>query len=66
MSEALISVTDERAQSTKHKTAAKFYLRLRPSALSHTEAAIPDLGRLVDMYGAPDFQVPAAASSATS
>lgn len=63
VSEALISVTDERAQTTKHKTAAKFYMRLRPSALQHTEQAIPDLARLVEKYTAPDFQVPLAAAT---
>lgn len=59
---ALVSVTDERAENTKHKTAAKVYNRLRPSALSHTEAAIPDLARLVTQYGSPDFVPPASAS----
>jgi hypothetical protein len=55
VSEALVEVTDARAGTTKHKTAAKFYQRLRPSALAHVEQAIPDLAALVDKYaqGAP-------------
>ncbi len=50
VSEALVEVTDARAGTTKHKTAAKFYQRLRPSALAHVEQAIPDLAALVDKY----------------
>lgn len=50
VSEALVEVTDSRAGTTKHKTAAKFYQRLRPSALAHVESAIPDLAALVDKY----------------
>ncbi|MFO0748632.1 MAG: hypothetical protein U1F43_23670 [Myxococcota bacterium] len=63
VSESLISVTDERAETTKHKTAAKFYHRLRPSALTHTEQAVPELARLVTTYGAADFKPPAAAAN---
>lgn len=55
VSEALIAVTDGRAETTKHKTAAKFYHRLRPSALAHVEGSIPELAALVEKYsqGAP-------------
>lgn len=60
VSEALIAVTDTRAETTKHKTAAKFYHRLRPSALAHVEQAIPDLAALVDKYGADAPQAVAA------
>lgn len=60
VSEALIAVTDARAETTKHKTAAKFYHRLRPSALAHVEQAIPDLAALVDKYGADAPQAVAA------
>ncbi len=51
VSEALIAVTDARAETTKHKTAAKFYHRLRPSALAHVEQSIPELAALVEKYG---------------
>ena len=60
VSEALIAVTDGRAETTKHKTAAKFYHRLRPSALAHVEQAIPELAALVDKYGAASSQAAAA------
>lgn len=50
VAEALITVTDARAETTKHKTAAKFYHRLRPSALQHVKDAVPDLAALVDKY----------------
>jgi hypothetical protein len=50
VAEALVEVTDKRAETTKHKTAAKFYLRLRPSALQHVNDAIPDLAALVEKY----------------
>lgn len=53
VSEALIEVTDLRAQTTKHKTAKKFYERLRPSALANVEEAVPELAQLVTKYGKP-------------
>lgn len=62
VSEALIEVTDARAETTKHKTAAKFYHRLRPSALAHVEQSVPDLAGLVDKYGYAPPQVVAATS----
>lgn len=51
VAEALISVTDKRAETTKHKTAASVYNRLRKSALSHVEDAVPDLVGLVTRHG---------------
>lgn len=50
VAEALVEVTDKRAETTKHKTAAKFYNRLRPSALQHVKDNIPALAGLVDKY----------------
>lgn len=50
VAQALVAVTDERADGTRHKTAKKLYFRLRPSALSNVEEAIPDLARLVETY----------------
>lgn len=52
VAEALVAVTDARAETTKHKTAAGFYRRLRPSALEHVEQTIPDLAALVTKYAA--------------
>jgi len=45
--EALLSVTDRRAQSAKNRTLKKAYDKLRPSAVSHVEAAIPGVARTV-------------------
>jgi len=63
VAEALISVTDERAQTTKHKTAKKFYLRLRPSALNHVEDAVPELAALLDKYDEVPSEAPLATPS---
>jgi hypothetical protein len=51
VAEALITVTDRRAETTKHKTAASFYYRLRKSAVSHVDEAIPDLVALLVRHG---------------
>lgn len=51
VAEALIAVTDKRAETTKYKTAASIYNRLRKSALGHVEEAIPDLVELVTRHG---------------
>jgi hypothetical protein len=51
VAEALITVTDRRAETTKHKTAASFYYRLRKSALGHVDEAIPDLVGLLVRHG---------------
>ena len=50
VAQALVEVTDKRAESTKHKTAKKFYLRLRDKALQNVEDAVPDLAGLVTKY----------------
>jgi len=50
VAEAMVSVTDARAETTKHKTAQKLYHRFRPSALANVEEAIPELGTLVTTY----------------
>ena len=49
---ALLSISDQRAQSAKNQTVKKAYEKLRPSAQRHVEAAVPAIGRLVDRYGA--------------
>jgi len=62
VAEALISVTDARAETTKHKTAQKLYHRFRPSALTNVEDGVPELATLVTQYGlsAPEPAVAAA------
>lgn len=44
----LLKVTDQRASTSKHKTAAKMYNKLRPSALKNVESAVPGLGKLIE------------------
>jgi hypothetical protein len=44
----LLSVTDRRAENTKHKTAKKAYLKMRGSAKKHVSEAIPDVGRMFE------------------
>lgn len=46
----LLSVTDERAETSSHKTAAKMYMKLRPSALNNVEAAVPGLASLIEKH----------------
>jgi hypothetical protein len=46
----LLKVTDERAKTSEHKTAAKLYNKLRPSALKNVEAAVPSLGKLIEKH----------------
>ncbi|MCP4447946.1 MAG: hypothetical protein GY811_21815 [Myxococcales bacterium] len=46
----LLKVTDERAESSKHKTAAKMYRKLRPSALNNVETAVPGLAALIGKH----------------
>lgn len=50
VAEDLLSVTDERAASSKHTTAAKLYKRLRPKAKVDVASAAPKLGALIDGY----------------
>lgn len=49
---ALLEVTDKRAETTKHKTAAKVYHKLRPSALTHVTDVLPALADVVAKYSA--------------
>lgn len=48
VAEALLGVTDARAQRTTHGSVKKMYEKMRPSAKKHVEEAIPRLGRLVE------------------
>ena len=46
----LLSVTDGRAETTKHRTAKKAYEKIRPSAKRNVVEAVPKLGRVVEGY----------------
>jgi hypothetical protein len=47
VAEDLLAVTDERAAATSHKTVAKLYDKLRPSAKRNVATAVPRLGVLL-------------------
>lgn len=48
VAEDLLGVTDRRAETTRHKTAKKAYLKMRGSAKSNVMEAIPELGRMLE------------------
>jgi hypothetical protein len=49
-SEALLSVTDERAKNSERAPIRKAYNAVRPSGVKNVEAALPRLGALVQKY----------------
>ncbi|MCA9669273.1 MAG: hypothetical protein KC503_26940 [Myxococcales bacterium] len=50
VAEALLQVTDQRANGSSNKTAVKAYKRLRPKGKVHVEQAVPNLGKIVDKH----------------
>lgn len=63
VSEDLLSVTDERAETSKHKTARKLYKKMRGSAKNNVQGAIPDLGKLVERHMSGEAAAEAAAEA---
>jgi hypothetical protein len=59
---ALLGVTDKRAQRTSHKTLLSAYQKLRPTAEKQVAAGLPRLSRLIDKHNAamPPKAAPAA------
>ena len=51
--EALLGITDQRAQRAKNQMVRTAYEKLRPMAKKHTEAAIPRVAKLIAKYEAP-------------
>lgn len=47
IADALLGITDERAQRSKNNTLKKAYEKLRPQGKKHVEEAMPRLGRLI-------------------
>lgn len=47
---ALLAVTDERAQKTRHNLIKSAYEKLRPSALRNVEDAVPRVGGVIEKY----------------
>lgn len=50
VAEDMLSVTDERAQRTSHKTAKKAYEKMRGSAKAHVQDAVPELARIIERH----------------
>jgi hypothetical protein len=50
VAEALLAISDERAQRAKNNTLKKAYEKMRPTGKKHVEAAVPRIGRLVAKY----------------
>ncbi|MFW5966608.1 MAG: DUF6918 family protein [Persicimonas sp.] len=48
--EALLSITDDRAEKADHKVLKKTYGKLRGQAVDHVRDALPATGRLIDKY----------------
>jgi len=50
VADALLAITDRRAQRTKYGSAKKLYETLRGTAKKHVESAMPRVGKLVEKY----------------
>ncbi len=50
VAEALVQVTDGRADRSRHTTLVRGYRKLRPGALRHVGQAVPGLADLFDLY----------------
>jgi len=51
VAEALLAVTDGRAQASKHGSVKGAYGKLRGSARKNVERAVPGLGKIIETYG---------------
>ncbi|HEY3236808.1 MAG TPA: hypothetical protein VGJ84_18970 [Polyangiaceae bacterium] len=52
MADALLSITDKRAETARRAAIKKAYEKLRPTARKHVEAAAPRVGRLLERHAA--------------
>ncbi|MGM0574667.1 MAG: DUF6918 family protein [Myxococcota bacterium] len=50
VAERLLTVTDRRAEKTKHTNAKRLYKKLRPSAKTQVLDSLPQVAALVDSY----------------
>lgn len=48
--QALLGVTDKRAERTRHNVIKSTYTKLRPRAEEHVKTGLPGLGKLIDKY----------------
>lgn len=58
VADALLAISDERAQRAKNQTVKKAYEKLRPTGKKNVEAAVPRLGRLIAKYTAAPAPAP--------
>lgn len=49
---ALLAITDKRAERSDHRILKSTYLKLRPQGEVHVKQALPGVGRLADKYTA--------------
>ena len=56
--EALLGITDQRAQKAKNQIVRGAYEKLRPMAKKHTEAAIPRVSRMVAKHASAAAATP--------
>ncbi len=52
LANALLTITDRRAQKAESGVVRKSYEKLRPAAQKHVEAAVPRLARMLDKHAA--------------
>jgi len=52
IAEALLGITDQRAQRAHNQSVKKTYEKLRPSAKKHVEEAVPGIAKLIEKYSA--------------
>ncbi|MCU0690874.1 MAG: hypothetical protein MUF54_05670 [Polyangiaceae bacterium] len=52
VAEALLAITDKRAENSRHKAVRAMYEKLRPAAKKHVEDAVPRVGKLLEKYAA--------------
>jgi hypothetical protein len=52
IAEALLGITDQRAQRAQNAAVKKSYEKLRPSAKKHVEEAVPGIARLIEKHTA--------------
>ena len=50
VAEALLEITDRKAQSTKHVVIKRTYAKMRGSARRHVKSAVPGLGLIIEKY----------------
>ena len=61
VADALLAISDERAQRSTNPTLKKAYEKLRPTGKKHVEQAVPRVGRLVQKYASQAAQAGAPA-----